>query len=278
MKDGFEIVRCPSCGLVFRAHMPAKRSSTPSTATSTSPHPTDDAEIGATGYLDYVADEDFTESTRGSGLTKLRQHAAPGRAAGRRLCRRLLPRRGATRRLGAARDRALGKHGRVGTRTSRACRSSACRSQRRSSSRTRYDAITMWDYIEHSIDPAADLRRSHQFLKPGGPGALHRRRRLARGPPVRLPLAPAHPAPPQLLLPATHPRPDARQRRLRASSRSRHPAGWYSVRYLAHKLRTMVDRPAGDARLRMAAGARVIGRVQVPVNLWDIMVVVARAR
>ena len=23
-KDGFDIVRCPSCGLVFRAHMPAQ--------------------------------------------------------------------------------------------------------------------------------------------------------------------------------------------------------------------------------------------------------------
>jgi 2-polyprenyl-3-methyl-5-hydroxy-6-metoxy-1,4-benzoquinol methylase len=31
-----------------------------------------------------------------------------------------------------------------------------------------FDVITMWDYIEHSPDPAAELRRAHSLLKRGG--------------------------------------------------------------------------------------------------------------
>ena len=31
-----------------------------------------------------------------------------------------------------------------------------------------YDALTMWDYLEHTIDPVADLRRAFSLLRPGG--------------------------------------------------------------------------------------------------------------
>src|SRR5207245_2380942 len=31
-----------------------------------------------------------------------------------------------------------------------------------------FDVITMWDYIEHSTDPAGDLRRAAELLRPGG--------------------------------------------------------------------------------------------------------------
>ena len=31
-----------------------------------------------------------------------------------------------------------------------------------------YDAITMWDFLEHVLDPIAVLDRAHQLLKPGG--------------------------------------------------------------------------------------------------------------
>lgn len=36
-----------------------------------------------------------------------------------------------------------------------------------------FDAVTMWDVIEHLTDPAADLRRTHRLLKPQGIVAIH---------------------------------------------------------------------------------------------------------
>lgn len=37
----------------------------------------------------------------------------------------------------------------------------------------RFDALTMWDVIEHVPDPAAELTKSYQLLKPGGYIAVH---------------------------------------------------------------------------------------------------------
>lgn len=37
----------------------------------------------------------------------------------------------------------------------------------------RYDVITMWDVIEHVIDPAAELAKGFELLKPGGVIAVH---------------------------------------------------------------------------------------------------------
>jgi 2-polyprenyl-3-methyl-5-hydroxy-6-metoxy-1,4-benzoquinol methylase len=36
-----------------------------------------------------------------------------------------------------------------------------------------YDAVTMWDVIEHLIDPAADLAEAARLLKPGGVLVVH---------------------------------------------------------------------------------------------------------
>src|SRR5919202_2884028 len=36
-----------------------------------------------------------------------------------------------------------------------------------------FDAVTMWDVIEHLTDPAGDLRHVHRVLKPGGIVAIH---------------------------------------------------------------------------------------------------------
>ena len=35
-----------------------------------------------------------------------------------------------------------------------------------------FDALTMWDYIEHALEPAADLRHARELLRPGGVLAL----------------------------------------------------------------------------------------------------------
>src|SRR5919202_2016498 len=36
-----------------------------------------------------------------------------------------------------------------------------------------FDAVTLWDVIEHLTDPAGDLRHVHRVLKPGGVVAIH---------------------------------------------------------------------------------------------------------
>ena len=35
-----------------------------------------------------------------------------------------------------------------------------------------FDAITLWDFIEHDVDPTGTMRRVHTLLKPGGHIAL----------------------------------------------------------------------------------------------------------
>lgn len=36
-----------------------------------------------------------------------------------------------------------------------------------------FDAVTLWDVVEHLTDPTADLRQVHRVLKPGGVTAIH---------------------------------------------------------------------------------------------------------
>jgi hypothetical protein len=54
-----------------------------------------------------------------------------------------------------------------------------------------------------------------------------------------------------------------------------HPGGRYSVAYLAHKLRTFADVSVLRAASARIASGRT-GAVSVPINLFDIMTVVAR--
>jgi 2-polyprenyl-3-methyl-5-hydroxy-6-metoxy-1,4-benzoquinol methylase len=37
----------------------------------------------------------------------------------------------------------------------------------------RFDVLTMWDVIEHVVDPMAELRKAHHLLKPGGWVVVH---------------------------------------------------------------------------------------------------------
>lgn len=275
-KDGYEIVRCPTCGLLFRATMPAPAELGAIYGDAYFSAPSDDGEIGATGYLDYVADEELHRVNARKRLDQLRRHAPPGRlldvgcAAGFFLDE--------ARRAGwephgieLAPSMATWAQERLGLPVERMPFGDAELEPHT------YDAITMWDYIEHSVDPAADLKRCHLLLKPGGAlllstgdvGSLAARLSGSRW---------------HLLTPRHHNyffQPVTLRRMLERSRLNvvsvSHPAGWYSVSYLAHKLRTMIDRPAVTGLTNRLQTTRM-GRLQIPVNLWDIMVVVARAR
>jgi 2-polyprenyl-3-methyl-5-hydroxy-6-metoxy-1,4-benzoquinol methylase len=275
MKDGFEIVRCPSCGLLFRAKMPdadeLERIYADEYFTSPST-----GELGATGYLDYVEDEELHRVNARKRLDALRKHAAPGAlldvgcAAGFFLDE---ARKAGWRPHGIELSTSMASwaNSRLGLQVERVPFGDAELQPHA------YDAITMWDYIEHSVDPAADLQRSHQLLKPGGILALSTGDIGSLA--ARLSGSRWH-----LLTPRHHNyffQPHTIRRMLERAQFSvvsvAHPAGWYSLQYLTHKLRTMIDQRAVTRVADRLQHARV-GRVQVPVNLWDIMVVVARAR
>jgi 2-polyprenyl-3-methyl-5-hydroxy-6-metoxy-1,4-benzoquinol methylase len=276
VKDGFEIVRCPSCGLVFRAHPPTTEELRGIYGDAYFASPKDDDEIGATGYLDYVADEDLHRVNARKRLQQLQQHAPPGR---------LLD-------VGCAAGFFLdeARHAGWDPRGIEVAETMAAWARDRLNLRVEplpfaqarleesgYDAVTMWDYIEHSIDPSADVKRARELIAPGGVLAL------STGDVGSL-AARVFGTRWHLLTPRHHNfffEPRTLGRMLERSGFEivsiGHPAAWYTVRYLAHKLRTIVDWPP-VAHVAEWLHSAEVGRVQVPVNLWDIMVVVARAR
>ena len=54
-----------------------------------------------------------------------------------------------------------------------------------------------------------------------------------------------------------------------------HPAARFPLRYLAHKARLVLDAPLVAAVATRLARSQAGGRA-VPLNLWDVMTVVAR--
>jgi SAM-dependent methyltransferase len=127
-------------------------------------------------------------------------------------------------------------------------------------------AVTMWDYIEHSTDPVRDLRIAAGLLRPGGVLAL------STGDVTSL-VARVSGSRWHLLTPRHHNfffDPDTIGTALRRAGFDpvavTHPGGRYSVAYLAHKL--------GLETVSTWLSER--SAVSVPVNLFDIMTVVAR--
>ena len=133
----------------------------------------------------------------------------------------------------------------------------------------------MWDYLEHAIDPRADVAEAYARLRPGGilalstgdAGSLLARFSLARW---HL-MTPRHhnffftPWTIGLLLGSVG-------FEIVAIG---HPAAVFPVRYLAHKAHLALDVRPVDSVARRLARSR-LGARAIPVNLWDVMTVVAR--
>jgi 2-polyprenyl-3-methyl-5-hydroxy-6-metoxy-1,4-benzoquinol methylase len=136
-------------------------------------------------------------------------------------------------------------------------------------------AVTMWDYIEHSVDPHADLDRAWQILAPGGVIALSTgdvESLFARLSGERW----------HLLTPRHHNfffSCATLARMLRDVGfepvRSAHDAAWYSAKHLAYKLESVLAGGLGR-RVSHRLGTAWLGHVQLPVNLFDIVTLVAR--
>jgi 2-polyprenyl-3-methyl-5-hydroxy-6-metoxy-1,4-benzoquinol methylase len=140
-----------------------------------------------------------------------------------------------------------------------------------------FNAVTMWDYIEHSIDPRADLDHAREVLVPGGIVALSTGD--IDSPFARLSRSRWH-----LLTPRHHNyffSEGTLARLLRETGfepiRSKRYAAWYSAQHLAYKLESLATRGASRAASHRLGAAR-FGQLEVPMNLFDIVTVVGRKR
>jgi 2-polyprenyl-3-methyl-5-hydroxy-6-metoxy-1,4-benzoquinol methylase len=270
VKDGHAIVRCPRCGLVFRARLPTRAELDEIYA---QPYFGGAGASTREGYLDYVADAEVHRVNARRRLRGLAELVEPGRlldvgcAAGffvQEADRAGWQARGVdvSRPMVEWAQAHLHVDVRQGTLADLpADGEESC--------------ITMWDYLEHSLDPRADVAEAFTRLRPGGILAL------STGD-VGSPLA-------RLSLPRWHLM-TPRHHNFFFTRRTiglllgsvgfeivaiGHPAAVFPVRYLAHKARLMLDVTLLDTLARRLAQSR-LGARAIPMNLWDVMTVVAR--
>jgi 2-polyprenyl-3-methyl-5-hydroxy-6-metoxy-1,4-benzoquinol methylase len=140
-----------------------------------------------------------------------------------------------------------------------------------------FDAITMWDYIEHSTDPSGDLRRAAALLSPRGILAVSTGDAASIA--ARISGSRWH-----LLTPRHHNFFFTRaslQEAFRGAGfeiiGSKYASNRYSLHYLAHKLQTLIDWRVVAAVSRAARRSHFRG-LAVPLNLYDITTVLGRRR
>jgi SAM-dependent methyltransferase len=272
VKDGFELISCQACGLTCRRDLP--RAEDLEAIYDHTYFGGPDTPSEPENYLDYLADEDAHRQTARRRLRFVGRWMTPGAlldvgaAAGFFVDE---ARHAGWDAEGVDVAPSMTEWGRERLRVAvQTATFAAMVAPNRA-----FDAVTMWDYIEHSTDPRGDMRKALDMLRPGGVlilstgdiGSV-----LARLSGVRW----------HLLTPKHHnfyfsPRTmRAMLDRVGFSvERIAHPASPYSARYCLHKLQTMF----GSARLTRAASwiaELPVGDLVVPVNLWDVMVVVAR--
>jgi 2-polyprenyl-3-methyl-5-hydroxy-6-metoxy-1,4-benzoquinol methylase len=272
-KDGHDVLRCPSCGLRFRADLPTPQDleALYGAAYFRSGESSEHGE----GYADYLAEDDLHRLNARRRL---------------RLLDGLAP-RGALLDVGCAAGFFLAEARDQGWIVSGSELSPEMASWASGElgiegvvqgafleqewERGSFDVVTMWDYIEHTLDPAAELRRAAELLRPGGLLAL------STGDAGSL-LARLSGRRWHLLTPRHHNYFFTRKALVLALEQagltallSRYLSARYSARYLVHKLRTLSDaRPLRRLERRLSRSR--LGATSVPVNLGDIVTVVAR--
>jgi SAM-dependent methyltransferase len=273
-KDGFDIVACPRCGLIFRRDLPTRAELDRIYAGEYFRRP-EGAETH--GYLDYLSDEDAHRLSARKRLALLLRHVGPGRlldvgaAAGFFLDEA----RGAgwdVQGIDVSPDMAAWGRDRLGLRLETGVfehwddAPSSC------------DCVTMWDYIEHAMDPAASFARARDALKPGGTLAISTGD--AGSVVARVSGRRWH------LLTPRHHNFYFTERTLRRYLEQagfevldvRRPSTPYSVRYCAYKLAEHAPSWRLPQRAATWLAERPIGARAIPMNLWDVMTAVARRR
>jgi SAM-dependent methyltransferase len=273
-KDGFDVVRCPVCGLLFRALLPRKEEL--EAIYDASYFFSTAGDTHGQGYSDYVAEEELHREVAARRLEALAGKQAPGvlldvgAAAG--LFVDEAQRRGWDAR-GIDIAPAMVEWGRenLGVRLELASLGDAPVEP------GTLDVVTMWDYIEHSIEPVADLLRAHELLRPGGVLAL------STGDAASL-IARISGSRWHLLTPRHHNFFFTVPTLCRLLDRTgfdvveaAHPGARYSLRYLMHKARTFADIAPLRALADAVGGSRA-GGIKIPLNLYDIVTICAVRR
>jgi hypothetical protein len=131
-----------------------------------------------------------------------------------------------------------------------------------------FAVVTMWDYIEHALDPRSDLARAHELLAADGVLAL------STGDLGSL-VARASGSRWHLLTPRHHNFFFSKRTLVELLERTGfealwlgHPGARYSLAHIAHK--------GLPRRVAHRLAASRVGRRSVPLNLFDIVTVVAR--
>ena len=272
VRDGFEILRCPACRLLFRSHPPEPGELTALYGDAYFRAAETNGQDDGEGYPDYVKDEELHRRNARRRLDLLGRFVPAGRlldvgcAAGFFVDESL--RRG-WEAAGVELSPSMASYARnqLGVEVAEA------RFDRVQLSGP-YDALTMWDYLEHTIDPVADLRHAFSLLRPGGMVVL------STGDAGSL-VARASGRRWHLLTPRHHnfffDRRTLKRALAEAGFHIRHAgtlASRYSLHYLAHKLQTMGTPLAGRVS-RGLEGTR-LGSLAFPVDLFDIVTVVAQ--
>jgi len=275
VKDGFEILRCRSCGLLFRADLPSPEELP--TLYDGAYFRSEEHSEGGQGYADYVAEEELHRLNARRRLSLLEGSLRPGRLLDVGCAAGFF--------LDEARQRGWSV---TGVEVSAEMASWASEQvgiddvirglfTAHEWPEAAFDCVTMWDYIEHTIDPVFELRLAQRILRPGGflalstgdAGSLAARASGRRW---------------HLLTPRHHNYFFTRGSLSLALERAgftvlavRHLGARYSMRYLVHKLRTFSDLRA-LRRLERGLSASRLGSAAVPLNLRDIVMVVARGK
>jgi len=139
-----------------------------------------------------------------------------------------------------------------------------------------FDVVTMWDYIEHSIDPGSDLSMAATVLRRGG------LLMLSTGDAASL-MARISGKRWHLLTPRHHNfffTVETLRRYLGERDFELlyvgHPGAYYSLHYLVYKLRTMTPRSRVARALSEWLATHPLGQRQVLFNLGDIVTIYAR--
>jgi 2-polyprenyl-3-methyl-5-hydroxy-6-metoxy-1,4-benzoquinol methylase len=270
-KDSFDLVRCPTCGLLSRAVLPDREELA---EIYSADYFTNDRETAADGYANYLRDERLHRMTARRRLGLLERLVPMG-------SRRLLDvgsaagffvdeamKRGWTARgvdISAEMvdwgRRELGVPLELGTLDGVTAES--------------FSAVTMWDYIEHSVDPVGEIERCREILVPGGVIAL------STGDSSSV-FAKVSGKRWHLLTPRHHNfffDVSTLRRMLQrvgfTDVSAKHFGARYSLAHLAYKLERMLRIPGGEAFARGLDRSR-IGALGIPVNLFDIVTVTAR--